>query len=67
MLFITTRLPKVNTEPKLNPNFEFDLTNNASSRGFFCCRRNKKGKYEEVGSAALLSEIKASQDRKSVV
>ncbi len=63
MLFITTRLPKVNTEPKLNPNFEFDLTNNASSRGFFCCRRNKKGKYEEVGSAALLSEIKASQYR----
>ena len=53
-------MPTENTEPKLNPNFVFDLKNNSSSRSFFCCRLIKKGKHKEIGSKALLSEIKAS-------
>lgn len=63
MLFITSRQPTVNTEPELNADFVFDLGNNASSRAFFCCRRKKKGKYEEIGSKALLSAIKAAKCR----
>ncbi len=42
MLFITSRQPTNNTEPELNTNFVFDLENNASSRGFFCCRQNQE-------------------------
>lgn len=63
MLFITSRMPTVNTEPELNLRFEFDLGNNASSRGFFCCRRKRRGAYEELGSKNLLSAIKASRYR----
>ncbi len=50
MLFITSRQPTINTEPEHNTNFVFDLENNSSSRGFFCCRRIKKDVHEEVGS-----------------
>lgn len=53
MLFITSRMPTVNTEPELNKNFVFDLKNNSSSRSFFCCRRHKKGQYEEIGPQLL--------------
>ena len=63
MLFITTRLPTKNTEPKLNPNFVFDLKNNASSREFFCCMRHDKDQHEEIGSLALLNAIKNSKYR----
>lgn len=63
MLFITSRMPTKNTEPALNPDFRFDLGNNASSRAFYCCRRKKKGVYEEIGSKAMLSEIKDSKHR----
>jgi esterase/lipase superfamily enzyme len=67
MLFITNRLPTVNTEPALNPDFQFDLANNAASRAFYCCRRKKKGSYEEIGSKALLSELKASKYRQLLI
>lgn len=63
MLFITSRLPTHNTEPELNPDFVFDLGNNASSRAFYCCRRKKKDSYEEIGSKALLCAIKESKHR----
>lgn len=63
MLFITSRQPTINTEPEMNTDFVFDLGNNASSRAFFCCRRKKKGKYEEIGSKALLSAIKEAKYR----
>lgn len=63
MLFITSRLPTVNTEPALNKNFVFDLNNNASSRSFFCCRRIKKNAHEEIGSQDLLSTVKESKYR----
>ncbi|MBD5804362.1 hypothetical protein AZOA_38050 [Azoarcus sp. Aa7] len=63
MLFITSRMPTHNTEPDLNPDFAFDLGNNASSRAFYCCRRKKKDSYEEIGSKALLSAIKESKHR----
>lgn len=63
MLFITSRMPTKNTEPDLNTNYEFDLNNNSSSRSIFCCRRVKKGVYQEIGSKNLLSQIKASNKR----
>jgi esterase/lipase superfamily enzyme len=63
MLFITSRMPTENTEPELNTKFKFDLGNNASSRGFFCCRRKANGIHEEIGSQALMSELKASKYR----
>jgi len=67
MLFITSRQPTTNTEPELNADFAFDLNNNASSRGFFCCRRLKKGKYEEIGSKAMLSEVKNAKYRQVLI
>jgi esterase/lipase superfamily enzyme len=63
MLFITNRLPTKNTEPAFNTKFEFDLKNNSSGHSFFCCRRDKKGLIEEIGSMNLLSEIKSSKYR----
>lgn len=67
MLFITSRQPTRNTEPELNTDFAFDLSNNASSRGFFCCQRLKKGNYEEIGSKAMLSEIKKAKYRQVLI
>ena len=63
MFFITSRMPMVNTEPDLNKNFVFDLENNSSSKSFFCCRRIKEGKYEEIGSEGLLPELKKAKWR----
>ena len=63
MLFITSRLPTVNTEPALNKNFGFDLNSNGSSQSFFCCRRIKKNAHEEIGSQDLLSTVKESKCR----
>lgn len=42
MLFITSRLPTVNTEPELNKNFQFNLGDNSSGRELFCCKRLKR-------------------------
>ena len=67
MLFITSRMPTVNTEPEFNQHFVFDLKNNSSSRSFFCCRRHQKGKYEEIGSIALLQALKAAKCRQVLV
>ena len=67
MLFITSRQPTNNTEPDLNPNFVFDLENNSSSRGFFCCRRIRKDVHEEIGSKNLLSAIKESKYRQVLI
>ncbi len=66
MLFITSRMPTVNTEPELNKNFVFDLKNNSSSRSFFCCRRHKKGQYEEIGPQ-LLQTLKTAKCRQILV
>ncbi|HKO87788.1 MAG TPA: alpha/beta hydrolase [Burkholderiales bacterium] len=67
MLFITSRMPTVNTEPELNKDFAFDLGNNSSSRAFFCCKRKKRGVYEEVGSKGLLSAVKKAKYRQVLV
>ncbi len=67
MLFITSRMPTVNTEPELNKNFVFDLKDNSSSRSFFCCRRLKKDKHEEIGSMNLLKTLKESKVRQILV
>lgn len=67
MLFITSRMPKNNTEPEFNTAFEFDLTNNSSSRSFFCCRRNKNSSHEEIGSKNFLAAIKNSKCRQVLI
>ena len=67
MLFITCRMPTVNTEPRFNKNFKFDLRNNSSSRSFFCCLRHKKDSYEEIGSKRLLATIKRLKYRQVLV
>lgn len=67
MLFITSRQPTINTEPELNKNFIFDLENNSSYRGFFCCERVKKDTHKEVGSKAMLAGIKASRYRQILI
>ena len=67
MLFITSRMPTVNTEPEFNKDFVFDLKNNSSSRSFFCCLRHKKGKYEEIGSMKMLQTLKAAKYRQVLV
>ncbi len=67
MLFITSRMPTVNTEPALNPKFVFDLRNNSSSRGFFCCNRKKDGSIEEIGSKNFLTAVKDSKYRQVLI
>jgi esterase/lipase superfamily enzyme len=67
MLFITNRMPTVNTEPVLNSSFEFNLKDNSSSRAFFCCRRHKKNAHEEIGSKNFLAEIKGSKYRQVLI
>jgi esterase/lipase superfamily enzyme len=67
MLFITSRMPTINTEPELNKDFVFDLNNNSSSRAFFCCNRKKKGAYEEIGSKELLAQVKNSKYRQVLI
>jgi len=67
VLFITSRMPTVNTEPELNKDFVFDLQNNSSSRSFFCCVRHKKGRYEEIGSMNLLKTLKTAKVRQVLV
>lgn len=67
MLFITSRMPTVNTEPALNKDFVFDLKNNSSSRSFFCCVRHKKGKHEEIGSMNLLKALKEAKVRQVLI
>ena len=67
MLFITSRMPTINTEPELNMDFKFDLENNSSNRAFFCCRRKKKDSHEEIGGKNLLSEIKKSKYRQVLI
>lgn len=67
MLFITSRQPTINTEPAFNEDFVFDLENNSSGRGFFCCRRIKKNVHEEIGSKNLLAAIKESKYRQVLI
>ena len=67
MLFITSRMPTINTEPKLNEKFVFDLENNSSNRAIFCCRRTKEDTHEEIGSKKLLSVIKSSKCKQVLI
>lgn len=67
MLFITSRLPTVNTEPELNKNFQFNLGDNSSGRELFCCKRLKKDHYEEIGSKNLMQAIKESKYRQVLI
>jgi esterase/lipase superfamily enzyme len=67
MLFITNRLPKNNVEPELNPNFDFDLGNNAAGKSIFFCHRVGNKKYEEIGSAAFLRHVKEADYRQALL
>ena len=65
MLFITSRQPTNNTEPELNTNFVFDLENNASSRGFFCCRRIKKDVHKKSAANKCCPPLRSQNTGKS--
>lgn len=67
MLFITSRLPTINTEPEFNKTFQFNLGDNSSGRELFCCVRHKKGNYEEIGSKNLMQAIKESNYRQVLI
>lgn len=58
MLFITNRFPKGSIRTRINRKFSFDLNNNAASNSVFFCRRNAKNDYTEIGSKALLQELR---------
>ena len=58
MLFITSRLPTVNTEPELNKDFVFDLGNNSSSRGFFFFKEQKQINTKRPAAKLYFQELK---------
>lgn len=67
MLFITNRFPTQSIKSRVNRAFDFDLKNNAASNSVFFCRRLGPDRYEEVGSANLMTELKASPYRQLLV
>lgn len=67
MLFITNRFPAQSIRTRIGRNFDFDLKNNAPSNSVFYCRRLAEGRYREVGSFNLMSELKASPYRQLLV
>ena len=61
MLFITNRVRKGSIQSNFGSAYQFDLKNNASSNSIYCCKRQGKNDYEEIGSESLLSALKKSQ------
>jgi esterase/lipase superfamily enzyme len=60
VLFVTNRQPKQSYRTRINRKIDFDLGKNAPSNDLYYCRRNSEGDYTEIGSAALLEELKDS-------
>ncbi|MCS6812261.1 MAG: alpha/beta hydrolase [Cyanobacteria bacterium] len=64
MLFITNRVlnegltPMQNGVPRLPRPVSFNLSNNQAEQSVYFCRRNSKDNYTEIGSQALLTELK---------
>lgn len=61
MLFITNRQLKQSSRTRINRKIDFDLGRNAPSNDLYYSRRNSEGDYTEIGSKALLQELKDSQ------
>jgi len=60
VLFVTNRQPKQSYRTRINRKIDFDLGKNAPSNDLYYCRRNGAGDYTEIGSRALLEELKDS-------
>jgi esterase/lipase superfamily enzyme len=61
MLFMTNRMLKPSLKSRPGRKVEFDLKDANALQSLFFCRRNGPGDYTEVGSEALLDELKQSQ------
>jgi esterase/lipase superfamily enzyme len=60
VLFVTNRQPRQSYRTRINRKIDFDLGKNAPSNDLYYCRRNGAGDYTEIGSRALLEELKDS-------
>ncbi len=58
MLFITNRQLKQSSRSKKNRKIDFDLAQNAPANDLYYCRRVGENEYVEIGSEALLQELK---------
>jgi esterase/lipase superfamily enzyme len=69
MLFITNRVLNEGTTPirdnvaALPRSISFNFSNNQAEQSVYFCRRNSKDSYTEIGSQALLTELKNANTR----
>jgi len=67
MLFITNRALNEGLTPSgvtaLPRSVSFNLSNNQAGQSVYFCRRNSKDNYSEIGSQALLTELKNANTR----
>ncbi len=63
MLFITNRQLKQSSRSKKNRKIDFDLAKNAPANDLYYCRRVGENEYIEIGSEALLQELKEADYR----
>lgn len=61
MLFVTNREPQGSIRTEINRKFKFDLRKNAPSNSIYCCQRNGKDDYTELGHENWLSKLKKSK------
>ena len=61
MLFITNRQLKQSPRTRKNRKIDFDLAKNAPSNDLYYCRRSGKEDYVEVGSDALMQELRDNE------
>ena len=61
MLFITNRQLKQSARTRKNRKIDFDLAKNAPSNDLYYCRRSGKEDYVEVGSDALMQELRDNE------
>jgi esterase/lipase superfamily enzyme len=61
MLFITNRSPLGSIRTRRNRAFKFDLNKNSPSNSIYCCERQGKDNYIEIGSTDLMSRLKNSK------
>ena len=59
MLFVTNRTPEQSIRSRAGRRITFDLQNTSVSQNLFFCRRTDPDEYEEIGSHAFFSELKA--------
>lgn len=61
MLFITNREPQGSIRTRVNRPFKFDLKKNAPSNSIYCCERQGKDDYIEIGAYGLMSKLRDSK------